>query len=95
MQWSANNDGCAVACSNEAKAIGVKMDTPWFQLKDLAKQHGIIVLSSSYTLYGDMSDRVMTILRDFSPDVEVYSIDACFLGLQVLGKLWPAATEMG
>jgi DNA polymerase V len=90
-----NNDGCAVARSNEVKALGVKMGTPWFQLKDLVRQHGIIALSSNYTLYGDMSDRVMTILRDFSPYVEVYSIDECFLGLQGLGKLWPTATDMG
>ncbi|SFL94124.1 Y-family DNA polymerase [Nitrosomonas communis] len=90
-----NNDGCAVARSNEVKALGVKMGTPWFQLKDLVRQHGIIALSSNYTLYGDMSDRVMTILRDFSPCVEVYSIDECFLGLQQLGKLWPTATDMG
>lgn len=90
-----NNDGCAVARSNEVKALGVKMGTPWFQLKDLAKQHGIVALSSNYTLYGDMSDRVMSILRDFSPHIEVYSIDECFLGLQGLGKLWPTAMDMG
>ncbi len=90
-----DNDGCAVARSNEVKALGVKMGTPWFMLKDLAKQHHIITLSSNYTLYGDMSDRVMTILRDFSPHVEVYSIDECFLDLQGLGKLWPIPTDMG
>ena len=90
-----NNDGCAVARSNEVKALGIKMGTPWFKLKELAKQHGIIALSSNYTLYGDMSDRVMTILRDFSPHVEVYSIDECFLDLQGLGKLWPNAVDMG
>lgn len=90
-----NNDGCAVARSNEVKVLGVKMGTPWFQLKDLAKQHHIVALSSNYTLYGDMSDRVTTILRDFSPHVEVYSIDECFLGLQGLGKLWPTPTDMG
>lgn len=89
-----NNDGCAVARSNEVKALGVKMGTPWFKLKHLAKKHGIIALSSNYTLYGDMSDRVMTILRDFSPHVEIYSIDECFLGLQGLGKLWPIPLEM-
>ena len=90
-----NNDGCAVARSNEVKVLGVKMGTPWFQLKELAEQHHIIALSSNYTLYGDMSDRVITILRDFSPHVEVYSIDECFLGLQDLGKLWPISTDMG
>ena len=76
-----NNDGCAVARSNEVKALGVKMGQPWFQMAQLAKQHGIIALSSNYTLYGDMSARVMAILSEFSPDQEVYSIDECFLGL--------------
>ena len=70
-----NNDGCAVARSNEVKALGVTMGAPWFKLKDLAKQHGIIALSSNYALYADMSNRVMSILRDFSPNQEVYSID--------------------
>ncbi|OIR12513.1 DNA polymerase IV [mine drainage metagenome] len=76
-----NNDGCAVARSNEAKALGVPMGEPWFKLKDLAKQHGIIGLSSNYALYADMSNRVMSILREYSPDQEVYSIDESFLDL--------------
>jgi len=76
-----NNDGCAVARSNEAKALGVKMGAPWFQLKDLAKTHGIIALSSNYALYGDMSNRMMSVLAQYSPDQEIYSIDECFLGL--------------
>lgn len=76
-----NNDGCAVARSNEAKALGIPMGTPWFKFKDLAKQHGIVALSSNYALYADMSNRVMSILRQFAPDQEVYSIDECFLDL--------------
>ena len=76
-----NNDGCAVARSNEVKALGVGMGAPWFKFKGLAKQHGIIVLSSNYALYADMSNRVMAILRQFSPDQEVYSIDESFLDL--------------
>lgn len=76
-----NNDGCAVARSAEVKALGIKMGEPWFKMKDLAKQHGIIALSSNYTLYGDMSARVMSILSNFSPDQEIYSIDECFLDL--------------
>ena len=68
-----NNDGCAVARSAEAKKLGVKMAAPWFQLQDLARQHGIVALSSNYALYGDMSRRVVSVLQDFSPDVEVYS----------------------
>ncbi|MGZ3237307.1 MAG: Y-family DNA polymerase, partial [Burkholderiaceae bacterium] len=90
-----NNDGCAVARSNEVKALGVPMGTPWFQLKDLAKKHGIIAFSSNYTLYGDMSNRVMAILRDFSPQVEVYSIDESFLQLDGLNGLWASPTAMG
>lgn len=76
-----NNDGCAVARSNEVKALGVPMGAPWFKMKDLARQHGIIALSSNYALYADMSNRVMSILREFSPDQEVYSIDESFLDL--------------
>ena len=76
-----NNDGCAVARSDEVKALGVKMGQPWFQFKDLAKKHGIIAYSSNYALYADMSNRVMNILSEFSPNQEVYSIDECFLDL--------------
>ncbi len=76
-----NNDGCAVARSNEVKALGVKMGTPWFQMRDLAKAHGIVALSSNYALYADMSQRMMAVLGQFSPEQEVYSIDECFLGL--------------
>lgn len=76
-----NNDGCAVARSNEVKALGVAMGTPWFKCKQLAKQHGIVAHSSNYALYADMSNRVMSILRQFSPDQEVYSIDESFLDL--------------
>lgn len=76
-----NNDGCAVARSNEVKMLGVKMGEPWFRLRTLAQQHGIIALSSNYALYADMSQRMMTLLGRFSPCQEVYSIDECFLSL--------------
>lgn len=76
-----NNDGCAVARSNEVKALGIGMAKPWFQCQDLAKQHNIRAYSSNYALYADMSNRVMSILRQFSPDQEVYSIDESFLDL--------------
>lgn len=76
-----NNDGCAVARSNEVKALGIKMGEPWFKMERLARQHGIIALSSNYTLYGDMSARVMSILSQFSDQQEIYSIDECFLGM--------------
>jgi DNA polymerase V len=76
-----NNDGCAVARSAEVKALGVKMGTPWFQMRDLARKHGIIALSSNYELYADLSNRMMSVLAQYSPDQEIYSIDECFLGL--------------
>jgi len=76
-----NNDGCAVARSEEAKVLGVGMGEPWFQFKDLVKKHNIITCSSNYALYADMSDRVISILSEFSPNQEIYSIDECFLDL--------------
>jgi DNA polymerase V len=76
-----NNDGCAVSRSNEAKALGIKMGAPWFKLKELARQQGLVACSSNYALYADMSNRVMSILEHYSPCQEVYSIDECFLDL--------------
>lgn len=76
-----NNDGCVVARSAEVKALGVKMGTPWFRLRDLARKHGIVARSSNYSLYGDMSARMMAVLGRFSPEQEIYSIDECFLGM--------------
>ena len=84
-----NNDGCAVARSNEVKALGIKMGQPWFKLKDLGKKHDIVAYSSNYTLYADMSKRVMNILSTFSPNREVYSIDECFLDLPYFDSLEP------
>ena len=76
-----NNDGCVVSRSQEVKDLGVKMAAPWFQLKDFAKRHGIIALSSNYTLYADLSNRVMRLLSQYSPNQEIYSIDESFLDL--------------
>ena len=76
-----NNDGCIVARSNEVKALGVKMGAPYFQYRSIIEHHNVRVFSSNYTLYGDMSRRVMSILAYFSPEVEVYSIDEAFLNL--------------
>ena len=76
-----NNDGCVVARSNEVKALGVKMGTPVFQIRSLIDRHKIAVFSSNYALYGDLSQRVMATLEQFTPDVEAYSIDEAFLGL--------------
>jgi len=82
-----NNDGCVIARSNEAKACGIKMGAPFFKIQEAIKEHNIAVFSSHYTLYGDISARVMTNLARFTPEVEVYSIDECFLGLSGLDKL--------
>jgi DNA polymerase V len=82
-----NNDGCVVSRSNEAKALGVKMGAPWFECKALAEQHGILAMSSNYALYADLSNRVMSILSEFSPRHEVYSIDECFVDLTGIPKM--------
>ncbi len=76
-----NNDGCVVSRSQEVKELGLKMAVPWYQMKDLAKRHGIIAFSSNYSLYADLSNRVMSLLAQFSPNQEVYSIDESFLDL--------------
>jgi len=76
-----NNDGCVVSRSQEVKNLGLKMAVPWFQLKDIARQHGIIARSSNYSLYADLSNRVMSLLSRFSPSQEIYSIDESFLEL--------------
>jgi len=79
-----NNDGCVIARSDEAKALGIPMGLPAFKLADLVKEHSIEVYSSNYTLYGDLSARVMTTLTEWTPDVEVYSIDEAFLKFAML-----------
>ena len=76
-----NNDGCVVARSNEAKALDIGMGVPAFEVADLIKKHNIEVFSSNYTLYADMSSRVMDTLATFTPDIEIYSIDEAFLNL--------------
>jgi DNA polymerase V len=76
-----NNDGCVVSRSQEVKDLGLKMAVPWYQMKDLAKRHGIVAFSSNYSLYADLSNRVMSLLAQFSPELEVYSIDESFLNL--------------
>ncbi len=76
-----NNDGCVVARSNEAKALGVGVGVPEFQIRPLLQAHQVQVFSSNYTLYGDMSQRVMETLEQFCPDLEIYSIDEAFLSL--------------
>jgi len=74
-----NNDGCVIARSQEAKDLGIKMGEPFFQKKDFMDEHRFCVYSSNYNLYGDMSDRVMTSIKKYANEVEVYSIDECFV----------------
>lgn len=76
-----NNDGCAIARTAEAKALGIKMGDPYFKIRDLCCARGVRVFSSNYTLYGDMSGRTNAIYRGFAPEVEIYSIDESFLDL--------------
>ena len=76
-----NNDGCIIARSNEAKALGIPMGMPLFEARGLIRRHDIQVYSSNYPLYGDMSARVMNALGTFTPNMEIYSIDEAFLGL--------------
>lgn len=89
-----NNDGCAVARSEEAKALGIKMAQPLFQFRDKVRDHGIRVLSSNYTLYGDMSRRVVDAIGGFSPSYEIYSIDETFVDLSGFRDIVRQAAEM-
>lgn len=75
-----NNDGCAIARSNEAKAIGIKMGQPWFEIQHLQLTHGLIALSANFALYGDISDRMMSLAAGLGPAQEIYSIDESFIG---------------
>ena len=77
-----NNDGCAIARSNEAKALGIKMGDPLFKIRDIVEKHNVAVFSGNMALYGDMSQRVQWVLADYAPSIEVYSIDESFLDLR-------------
>ncbi len=76
------NDGCAIARSNEAKALGIKMGDPLFKMRDVVERHGVTVFSTNMSLYADFSRRVRAVLRDSAPCIEVYSIDEAFLDLR-------------
>ncbi|MGZ8212891.1 MAG: Y-family DNA polymerase [Methylosarcina sp.] len=86
-----NNDGCIVARSQEVKDLGIKMGIPMYQVRNLVNRHKIQLFSSNYTLYADMSARVMSILEEFTPSLEVYSIDEAFLDLTGICKEDPIA----
>ena len=82
-----NNDGCAVARSNEAKALGIKMGDPFFKIKDIVTKNRVEVFSGNMALYGDMSQRVRWVLEEFAPSIEVYSIDEAFLDLRGMDNM--------
>ena len=77
-----NNDGCAVARSNEAKALGIKMGAPFFKIRHIVEKNNVAVFSGNMALYGDMSQRVRWVLEEYAPAVEIYSIDEAFLDLR-------------
>ena len=78
-----NNDGCCISRSNEFKALGIAMGTPYFQLRPLISRYGLVLRSSNYELYSDISHRIISLLHRFSPDVEQYSIDEAFIHLEL------------
>ncbi len=90
-----NNDGACIARSNEAKDLGVKMAQPWFQVRHLERQAGLVALSANFELYGDMSSRMMSLVGQYAPRQEVYSIDECFLDFEgVSGDLAAIGREL-
>lgn len=89
-----NNDGCVIARSAEAKALGFKMGDPWFKVKDQTRSRDVVVFSSNYTLYADMSSRFQTILADMAPRAEVYSIDESFLDVTGVDRVDRFAIEV-
>ncbi|MFY0481438.1 Y-family DNA polymerase [Flavobacterium sp. PLA-1-15] len=89
-----NNDGNAIARSNEAKAIGIKMGDPLFKIKDIVKQHDVKVYSSNYGLYGDMSNRMLDIIRMQIPYVEPYSIDEAFGMMHGISKQYEICVQL-
>lgn len=77
-----NNDGCAISRSNEAKALGIRMGAPWFECRQLAEEHGVVALSANFTLYGELSSRIMSIAAGMGPSQEIYSIVECFIDME-------------
>lgn len=87
-----NNDGCAIARSNEAKALGIKMGAPWFQIRDQLPEGSVVALSANFGLYGDMSNRMMSLAAGLGPEQEIYSIDESFINVtgvrDVTARAW-------
>ena len=82
-----NNDGCVITRTAEAKALGIKMGEPFFKIKHLVQQHGLVVFSSNYALYGDLSRRMMQSIASLVPRIEVYSIDECFADVSGMSRI--------
>ena len=76
-----NNDGCAIARSNESRALGIKMGAPWFEVRDKLSEGSVVALSANFGLYGDISNRMMSIAAGLGPEQEIYSIDESFIDL--------------
>ena len=83
-----NNDGCVIARSAEAKALGIKMGALYYECRDFCYKNNVTVFSSNYALYGDMSSRVMTLLSSFAPATEIYSIDEAFLDFTGMTRIF-------
>lgn len=88
-----NNDGCIIARSEESKALGIRMGEPFYQVKDALERSNVAVFSSNYTLYGDMSRRVMSLLSKCAPGIDVYSIDEAFLNFEDIADTEALAEE--
>lgn len=84
-----NNDGCIIARSNEVKALGVAMGIPLFKVRDIVRDHGVTLFSANFELYGDISQRIVALLREETPCIEVYSIDECFVDMSQLHGVQP------
>ena len=82
-----NNDGCIIARSNEAKSLGIKMGEPVFKARKIIEDNNVNVFSTNFALYGDMSNRVMSMLADAAPEIEIYSIDEAFIDFSVLSSI--------
>ena len=90
-----NNDGCAIARSNEAKDLGIKMGAPWFQIRHLQESTGLVALSANFELYGEISDRMMSVVAALGHRQEIYSIDESFIDLSgVSGDLTKRARDI-
>ena len=89
-----NNDGCVIARSNEAKVIGIQMGEPVFKARKLIEKNNVTVFSTNFALYGDMSKRVMSLLSNMSPDIEIYSIDEAFMDFSGIKNYLRLGLEM-